>query len=132
MLAPVLALLVISAGQARDTGTYADQETAALVSRARHRHSFQDTLVHDYQALVRTRIDAGVGRSRFAFVHPIVATETAARVTWALPNDLVIKLLGTRQASVFAGLNMDQTFWRPWRSEERRVGKECRSRWSPY
>ena len=20
----------------------------------------------------------------------------------------------------------------PWRSEERRVGKECRSRWSPY
>src|SRR5450631_4889681 len=23
--------------------------------------------------------------------------------------------------------------WRPvWRSEERRVGKECRSRWSPY
>src|SRR3712207_7552353 len=21
---------------------------------------------------------------------------------------------------------------RPWRSEERRVGKECRSRWSPY
>src|SRR3712207_7339568 len=23
-------------------------------------------------------------------------------------------------------------FWRTWRSEERRVGKECRSRWSPY
>src|SRR2546427_13288866 len=22
--------------------------------------------------------------------------------------------------------------WRPMRSEERRVGKECRSRWSPY
>src|SRR5438034_11670531 len=22
--------------------------------------------------------------------------------------------------------------WSPWRSEERRVGKECRSRWSPY
>src|SRR5258707_9542964 len=22
--------------------------------------------------------------------------------------------------------------WIPWRSEERRVGKECRSRWSPY
>src|SRR2546421_1766623 len=25
-----------------------------------------------------------------------------------------------------------ETFWRPPRSEERRVGKECRSRWSPY
>ena len=24
------------------------------------------------------------------------------------------------------------TAWRPSRSEERRVGKECRSRWSPY
>ena len=23
-------------------------------------------------------------------------------------------------------------FWRTTRSEERRVGKECRSRWSPY
>ena len=22
--------------------------------------------------------------------------------------------------------------WNRWRSEERRVGKECRSRWSPY
>ena len=22
--------------------------------------------------------------------------------------------------------------WIKWRSEERRVGKECRSRWSPY
>ena len=25
-----------------------------------------------------------------------------------------------------------QTAHRPFRSEERRVGKECRSRWSPY
>ena len=24
------------------------------------------------------------------------------------------------------------TIYRHWRSEERRVGKECRSRWSPY
>ena len=24
------------------------------------------------------------------------------------------------------------TLWSPTRSEERRVGKECRSRWSPY
>ena len=26
----------------------------------------------------------------------------------------------------------DYQFTRVWRSEERRVGKECRSRWSPY
>src|SRR3989441_979596 len=29
-------------------------------------------------------------------------------------------------------LNPRGTFWAPIRSEERRVGKECRSRWSPY
>ena len=27
---------------------------------------------------------------------------------------------------------VDSIFVREWRSEERRVGKECRSRWSPY
>ena len=29
-------------------------------------------------------------------------------------------------------LNMSDTLFRMARSEERRVGKECRSRWSPY
>ena len=28
--------------------------------------------------------------------------------------------------------NIDWEKWAPNRSEERRVGKECRSRWSPY
>src|SRR3989454_11787298 len=30
------------------------------------------------------------------------------------------------------GLQVDAETLRRWRSEERRVGKECRSRWSPY
>ena len=34
-------------------------------------------------------------------------------------------LLMTEQAAIFCGIMQ-------WRSEERRVGKECRSRWSPY
>ena len=38
-------------------------------------------------------------------------------------NDL--ELVYTSQQSIF-------TLWAPSRSEERRVGKECRSRWSPY
>src|SRR2546430_4216863 len=31
-------------------------------------------------------------------------------------------------------LNCSYSYWKPgqYRSEERRVGKECRSRWSPY
>src|SRR5712664_4319637 len=28
--------------------------------------------------------------------------------------------------------HLETASWRPMRSEERRVGKECRSRWSPY
>ena len=38
--------------------------------------------------------------------------------------------------ALFAGyklsLSMDAAYVRAYRSEERRVGKECRSRWSPY
>ena len=30
------------------------------------------------------------------------------------------------------GMNQVPIVWRDVRSEERRVGKECRSRWSPY
>ena len=30
------------------------------------------------------------------------------------------------------GITPDMESKKPWRSEERRVGKECRSRWSPY
>src|SRR3712207_9209083 len=37
---------------------------------------------------------------------------------------------GNRRAARFAGVPIDRT--RFFRSEERRVGKECRSRWSPY
>ena len=43
---------------------------------------------------------------------------------------------GTKQlgdiAPKFAQLNDEVLFGEVWRSEERRVGKECRSRWSPY
>src|SRR2546425_6934960 len=37
---------------------------------------------------------------------------------------------GIAQSEVLTGLRVHQGF--PARSEERRVGKECRSRWSPY
>src|ERR1035441_4931010 len=37
----------------------------------------------------------------------------------------------SRDAAIFAEDFVDQGHQR-WRSEERRVGKECRSRWSPY
>src|SRR5476651_320809 len=42
------------------------------------------------------------------------------------------------KGKVWTGKAVDVHFWNglrvgnDWRSEERRVGKECRSRWSPY
>src|SRR3712207_8904043 len=35
-------------------------------------------------------------------------------------------------ASTLSSRYVRSSFGVPWRSEERRVGKECRSRWSPY
>ena len=37
-----------------------------------------------------------------------------------------------QQTTVAAVRAYFETFTTRWRSEERRVGKECRSRWSPY
>jgi len=39
---------------------------------------------------------------------------------------------GTRRASLAMMFKLAQSASKKWRSEERRVGKECRSRWSPY
>lgn len=107
-------LLTIASLQAPDTTTYANPETAALIEMARQRHDYQDRLVRDYQALVRTRIDAGFGRSRFARVLPIVAHETAARVAWSLPNDLKVDVVGQRGVSAFRNADIDAAFDRPW------------------
>ena len=45
----------------------------------------------------------------------------------AIPNGTIVELLGTKKYA-------DGKLWYRirFRSEERRVGKECRSRWSPY
>jgi hypothetical protein len=106
-----LALAVV---QTADTATYADSATAALLSQARERHEYQDRLVRDYSALVRTRIDVGFGRSRFARIPPIMAHETLARVAWGLPNDLKVDVIGQRGRAVFDNAEMEAAFDRPW------------------
>ena len=47
--------------------------------------------------------------------------ENELQTSAAHPNDSIIKITG-----------MYQDWFLAERSEERRVGKECRSRWSPY
>ena len=60
------AALLAGAPQLPDTTTFRDAATAELYARARVRHIRQDELVHNYRALVRMRLEASAGRSRFA------------------------------------------------------------------
>ncbi len=110
----LMALGLAALVQSTDTTTFADAATEALIVQARLRHAYQDSLVRDYSAMVRTRIDVGFGRSRFARVLPILAHETAARISWSLPNDLKVDVLGQRAASALPSADIEAEFDRPW------------------
>src|SRR2546426_12517818 len=47
------------------------------------------------------------------------------------PNEVILEEI-LRRKPALVGLSFLSTTSYPYRSEERRVGKECRSRWSPY
>ncbi len=100
MVTALLAGLLASvAPQQGEPPTFSDAETAELYARARVRHVRQDSLVRDYRAEVETRIDFTAGKSRFARQTALMASETRARITWRVPNDLKIEVLGTRAAA---------------------------------
>ena len=67
------------------------------------------------------------------FVSMALAVLALGSQAQVLKNDLLkgYKVGDTLEKTVYddkrAPINVDT-----WRSEERRVGKECRSRWSPY
>src|SRR3989454_4332552 len=70
-----------------------------------HRHQFGDVIERD--------------RHETAFTEAAISG-TSGKHTWAAGSALEADLYRSRDVSRFD------------RSEERRVGKECRSRWSPY
>src|SRR3712207_9206532 len=49
----------------------------------------------------------------------------------AMPGMLPVPNRECLRQAVRTGMALEAKI-NPWRSEERRVGKECRSRWSPY
>src|SRR5256885_16139230 len=79
-------------------------------------------LVRDYGAWV------------YAILFAIVFAETGFVVTPFLPGDSLLFATGALCAT--GALSAPAAFallaFAAFRSEERRVGKECRSRWSPY
>ncbi len=106
MVAGLLAALFLSipSQQEPNPPTFQDAATAALYAKARVRHVRQDSLVRDYQAVVHSRLDLTVGRSRFARQTTLLAHESVSRVTWQRPNDLKIHALGVRTAAPVLGL----------------------------
>src|SRR3989475_621459 len=60
---------------------------------------------------------------------PLLVTQFQTSVTYLVASSLI--LTGAAQLA-FTRFVSDQLFLKKDRSEERRVGKECRSRWSPY
>jgi hypothetical protein len=96
MVSLVLAALLLGSPQQPDTATFRDAATADLYARARVRHVRQDSLVSDYRATVRTRLEATAGRSRFARQTTLLAHESVADVAWQRPNDLQVHVRGAR------------------------------------
>ena len=96
MVPVVLAALLLGAPQGQDTTTFRDAATAELYARARVRHIRQDSLVRDYRAMVRMRLEASAGRSRFARQTTLIAHESVAEIAWQQPNDLQVHVLGSR------------------------------------
>ena len=78
----------------------------------------------------------GEALERVEQLRPNCRIETETRLQWLRETDALLrtKLFDRSAAGAFDAVGAD----RPWeqpvqdRSEERRVGKECRSRWSPY
>ena len=59
--------------------------------------------------------------------------ELEGKVVEALPNAMFkVELPNGHIVTAVISGKMRMNFIRIYRSEERRVGKECRSRWSPY
>ena len=99
MVSFLLAGLLLATPQQADTATFRDAATAELYARARVRHIRQDSLVSDYRATVRTRLEATAGRSRFARQTTLLAHESIADVAWQRPNDLQVQVRGARAAA---------------------------------
>ena len=62
----------------------------------------------------------------------IIAPKRVAESTWCDEIDKWEHLKGLKVSKILGTQKQRKTALKVSRSEERRVGKECRSRWSPY
>jgi hypothetical protein len=108
-----LGLAIVLAWQTQ-TAPASDSATAALIARARERHRQLDAAVQNYQATIRTRIDASAGRGHFARLVPLAAIEQESELSWQAPNDVRVVAMGQRTQTAFAGASIEASWTRPW------------------
>src|SRR3989441_11810606 len=83
----------------------------------------------DLSSLISDLVEKG-GKSTAAFLSEVVApSDLASRVFNAFRTTSESPAISDAVVRVFGGF---RALAETQRSEERRVGKECRSRWSPY
>ena len=116
MVASLLAILLFASSPASsDTNPpFTDAITRELITRAMARHRTQDSAVTDYQARIRYRLSATMGRGRWTQLPVTAVEEQEALVRWTLPNDLRIDVVGRRFQSRDPDWDFSSVFYRPW------------------
>ena len=93
---------------------FANPATRALVLRGIARHREQDSAVVDYQARIRYRLTASLGRRRWGRFPIGSVEEQEAQVAWHLPNDLRVDVIGRRTRMRNGAPPLSSVFDRPW------------------
>ncbi len=93
---------------------FANPATRALVLRGISRHRAQDSAVVDYQARIRYRLTASLGRRRWGRFPIGTVEEQEAQVSWHLPNDLRVDVIGRRARTRNGAPPISSVFDRPW------------------
>src|SRR4029450_11207998 len=78
------------------------------------RHRAQDSVVSDYQARIRYRLSAAMGRGRWAEVPVTAGAEGGGLVRWALAYDLRMEDVGGVFQPRIPDWVFSSVFYRPW------------------
>ena len=103
------------------------------VARAFYVERFDDFLALEQGASVETSKAYRLDIARFVTYAFVKGAKSPADIGARTLREYVyhLKDLGLSPASIRRNVSAVRTYFK-FRSEERRVGKECRSRWSPY
>src|SRR6267142_5876253 len=112
---------------AGDFATDADHEAEAAILAVLRRERPADGILAEESG----RSGAG-GDARTWLVDPLCGTLNFAAGVPVVAVNVALASGAELRAAAVADPFVAELFWTGGRSEERRVGKECRSRWSPY